>query len=287
MSPEQAVSAKHVDMRSDLWSLAVVAYHCVTGRIPFEGETVVSLFLAIDKGVFVAPTKIAPEIPASVDAWFARGLARDVDARFATAKELAETFDEATRGVAPVSVNARRSEAPAVAAPEARVSAAAASIVRPPTLAGATVSRSTWTKRRRLASFLVAVAVAVAGAIGVIALVKLRGSAASAAGSAEAFAVATAMTAAAPDVTGTDALDALGDAAASAVAATVSAEQAAPLSVDQLPPVAGAKGGPAATGSARAGPTPKRSKPAEDTATKKPPPATPAKAGAKEAEYGF
>jgi serine/threonine-protein kinase len=114
MSPEQAVSAKHVDMRSDLWSLAVVAYHCVTGRIPFEGETVVSLFLAIDKGVFVAPTKIAPEIPASVDAWFARGLARDVDARFATARELAETFDEATRGVAPAGVNARRSEAPAV-----------------------------------------------------------------------------------------------------------------------------------------------------------------------------
>jgi serine/threonine-protein kinase len=100
MSPEQAVSAKHVDMRSDLWSLAVVAYHCVTGRVPFEGETVVGLFLAIDKGVFTPPTKIAPEMPASMDAWFARALARDVNARFATAKELAETFEEATRGAA-------------------------------------------------------------------------------------------------------------------------------------------------------------------------------------------
>jgi serine/threonine-protein kinase len=101
MSPEQAVSAKHADMRSDLWSLAVVAYHCVTGRVPFEGETVSGLFRAVDKGVFTPPTKIAPEIPASMGAWFSRALARDVNARFATTKELAETFEEATRGAAP------------------------------------------------------------------------------------------------------------------------------------------------------------------------------------------
>src|SRR5690606_35451746 len=38
MSPEQARGLRTVDYRSDLWSLGVIAFRCVVGRLPFEGE---------------------------------------------------------------------------------------------------------------------------------------------------------------------------------------------------------------------------------------------------------
>src|SRR5256885_10553150 len=38
MSPEQLFRPKEVDLRSDLWSAAVVAYRCLTGKLPFEGD---------------------------------------------------------------------------------------------------------------------------------------------------------------------------------------------------------------------------------------------------------
>ena len=38
MSPEQASGAKNVDARSDLWSLAVIAFECLTGSKPFDSE---------------------------------------------------------------------------------------------------------------------------------------------------------------------------------------------------------------------------------------------------------
>jgi len=39
MSPEQIVASKLLDFRADLWSLGVLAFHCLTGRKPFEGDT--------------------------------------------------------------------------------------------------------------------------------------------------------------------------------------------------------------------------------------------------------
>lgn len=38
MSPEQIRRSKQVDHRSDLWSLGVITFQCVTGRLPFSGE---------------------------------------------------------------------------------------------------------------------------------------------------------------------------------------------------------------------------------------------------------
>jgi eukaryotic-like serine/threonine-protein kinase len=47
MSPEQIDGARYVDLRADLWSLAVIAFECLTGRRPFQGDGLRSLFLAI------------------------------------------------------------------------------------------------------------------------------------------------------------------------------------------------------------------------------------------------
>jgi eukaryotic-like serine/threonine-protein kinase len=99
MSPEQMLSSKHVDLRSDLWALGVVVYHAVTGLRPFDGETLGGLCVAINEAHFETPSKYRPGLPPEVDRWFARALARDPAARFDSARHMAEAFARAISGV--------------------------------------------------------------------------------------------------------------------------------------------------------------------------------------------
>ena len=99
MSPEQLLSARDVDARSDLWSLAVVVYQAVTGQRPFDAETIGGLCIAIDRCVFRMPTSVRQGLPPGLDAWFARALARDPNARFGSARELAAAFTQAASGM--------------------------------------------------------------------------------------------------------------------------------------------------------------------------------------------
>ncbi|MBN4050436.1 serine/threonine protein kinase [Desulfobulbus sp. AH-315-M07] len=91
MSPEQVLGSKEVDHRSDLWGLAVVAYRCITGVIPFQGETPHSLFFAICKGEF-APLEDAGA-PEEFDSWFRKALAPNKDKRFDNAAEMVAAFE--------------------------------------------------------------------------------------------------------------------------------------------------------------------------------------------------
>jgi serine/threonine-protein kinase len=58
MSPEQA-RAEPLDGRSDLYSLGVLAYECLTGRPPFEGESAISVLLKHANEAPIAPTRLA------------------------------------------------------------------------------------------------------------------------------------------------------------------------------------------------------------------------------------
>ena len=100
MSPEQIRGAKHVDTRSDLWSVAVIAYECVTGQRPFQADTVGGLALAICVDPITPPTRCL-RVPPEVDAFFARALHRDPELRFQTARELAREFAALVRPAAP------------------------------------------------------------------------------------------------------------------------------------------------------------------------------------------
>ncbi len=102
MSPEQMTGLKDIDYRTDLWSLGVVAFEALTGKRPFEGETVGALALAICSSPLPIPSTTSPTLPVSVDAWFARACAREVGARFANAKELADAFEAAVGGSEPL-----------------------------------------------------------------------------------------------------------------------------------------------------------------------------------------
>jgi eukaryotic-like serine/threonine-protein kinase len=90
MSPEQIFSGRDVDMRTDLWSLTVVAYKCLTGELPFEGEALGAVWRAIDHVEYIPPSQHRTALPASIDAWFERAFKRSREQRFQSAREFAD-----------------------------------------------------------------------------------------------------------------------------------------------------------------------------------------------------
>ena len=97
VSPEQIQRPRDADLQNDLWSLAVVAYRCLTSELPFEGESVGAVAIAIDKATFTPVTEREPALPKMLDEWFRRAFARAPTARFRSAKEFAVTFEAASR----------------------------------------------------------------------------------------------------------------------------------------------------------------------------------------------
>ncbi len=92
MSPEQARSARDLDYRSDLWSLAVVAYRALTGEHPFSGESLGDLIVRICTDPFAPASQITPGLRPEVDRFFERALAKDPARRYQSARDLAEAF---------------------------------------------------------------------------------------------------------------------------------------------------------------------------------------------------
>ncbi len=92
MSPEQLEGRRDVDLRSDLWSLAVIVYESLTGARPFEGSSFVAVGAAVLKGEYRRATELRPSLPRSIDDWFAKALCVDPDGRFQSARELVEAF---------------------------------------------------------------------------------------------------------------------------------------------------------------------------------------------------
>jgi hypothetical protein len=89
MSPEQA-EGRSIDQRSDIYSLGVVLYQLLTGRVPFEADTPTGVILAHITKQPMPPSRLNPAIPRPVEAAVMRALAKRPEDRFATAGELAQ-----------------------------------------------------------------------------------------------------------------------------------------------------------------------------------------------------
>jgi serine/threonine-protein kinase len=97
MAPEVLIDGAAPDVRSDLYSVAVVAYRCLTGRMPFPGNAIGQVLLALSTTTPPKASETLGEGASALDSWFDRGLARDPTKRFASARELAETFHAAAK----------------------------------------------------------------------------------------------------------------------------------------------------------------------------------------------
>ena len=94
MSPEQCRGAGRVDHRSDIYSLGCVLYHMITGRPPFDCDSVGDYIASHLKEPALAPSRLAPELAPAVDALTTLCLAKDPDQRFQSMTEVQHAIEQ-------------------------------------------------------------------------------------------------------------------------------------------------------------------------------------------------
>jgi tetratricopeptide (TPR) repeat protein len=87
MSPEQA-RGQEIDARSDLFSVGVVLYEMATGQLPFQGQTVATIFESLLTKPPLAPSQVTAGIPAELDHIILKALEKDRETRYQGAAEL-------------------------------------------------------------------------------------------------------------------------------------------------------------------------------------------------------
>jgi serine/threonine-protein kinase len=92
ISPEQLREPQAVGPATDLWSLGVVIYEMLTGRVPFDGASLPELFLRISDARFTPASQLNRELPHDVDAFLWRAIMPDRAQRFGSAEELSNAF---------------------------------------------------------------------------------------------------------------------------------------------------------------------------------------------------
>jgi serine/threonine-protein kinase len=90
MSPEQMQSTKDVDQQTDVWALGVILYELVTGRVPFNGESLPDIAIKVAMTQPAPVRSLRPEVPAGLEAVIAKCLEKQKANRYANVSELAK-----------------------------------------------------------------------------------------------------------------------------------------------------------------------------------------------------
>ncbi|MCA9641565.1 MAG: serine/threonine protein kinase [Polyangiaceae bacterium] len=88
MAPEQLLKRRPASIESDIYALGVIAYQCLTGKRPFEAESLPELSVRLNEGSYDTLDVLRGDIPKEVSDAIARAMSREPEDRFHTAREL-------------------------------------------------------------------------------------------------------------------------------------------------------------------------------------------------------
>jgi len=98
MAPEQALSTKHADARSDIYSLGISLWYLLTGRCAYEGDTLMSKLLAHREAPIPSLCELDNDIPAAVDMVFRKMVAKQAKERYQTMTEVIRDLERFQSG---------------------------------------------------------------------------------------------------------------------------------------------------------------------------------------------
>lgn len=101
MAPEQTVSSRDIDVRSDIYSLGCVFYHVLTGRLPFEGRSPLERLNKRLQERIVPVSHHRPDLPQEIDGIVGKMLARERSNRFESPGQVAEALEPFSHVVDP------------------------------------------------------------------------------------------------------------------------------------------------------------------------------------------
>jgi tRNA A-37 threonylcarbamoyl transferase component Bud32 len=97
MSPEQGQGAS-VDHRSDIYSLGIVLYEMLTGKVPYKAETPVAVILKKIQEPLPPPSAVNPEISPALEKVVLKALAKDMEDRFGSTTEFLQAWKKGVEG---------------------------------------------------------------------------------------------------------------------------------------------------------------------------------------------
>ena len=93
-APEQIRGVIHSDPHVDIYAAGVILYEALTGQLPYEGRSYNEVLFKIMAGPFLSPSRVASDIPHFLEAIILKAMAKDPAARFSSAAEMRDAFDE-------------------------------------------------------------------------------------------------------------------------------------------------------------------------------------------------